>query len=293
MARLDAVEMIDAAHAGGSTGSTRAAAIFSRRCPTDYVREAVARLPVRAHQDIVLSPQMLVERASWSCYCRPRRATSSPAGGPRRRPSGALLFSPRSRAAHRRGAGRVADPDAHRRTGAARAGAPHPFRDAQAAVTRSRAPSRVRGIERLAKPGIRCSGARAALRGRGRRGRRGPALPDRRRARALLGDPRRGRAGERQTAPLDAPRQAVQQHGHRARDPLTGAGREDVLLSAEDARRLGLAEGDAVLLRSDAGEMRGRCRVASIAPGNVQSTGPGQRPARPRGPRPRVGHPGL
>jgi len=57
---------------------------------------------------------------------------------------------------------------------------------------------------------------------------------------------------------------------HRSRDPLTGAGRDDVLLSAEDARRLGLSEGDAVIMRSDVGEMRGRCRVAQITPGNVQ-----------------------
>jgi molybdopterin-dependent oxidoreductase alpha subunit len=42
------------------------------------------------------------------------------------------------------------------------------------------------------------------------------------------------------------------------RDPLTGAGRDAVLVDAADADRLGLADGDRVVLRSDAGELRGR-----------------------------------
>jgi anaerobic selenocysteine-containing dehydrogenase len=56
----------------------------------------------------------------------------------------------------------------------------------------------------------------------------------------------------------------------RARDPLNGARRDDVLLSAADAGRLGLREGEAIVLRNETGELRGRCRIASIAPGNVQ-----------------------
>jgi anaerobic selenocysteine-containing dehydrogenase len=55
-----------------------------------------------------------------------------------------------------------------------------------------------------------------------------------------------------------------------SRDSLTGAIREAVLLSAEDAGRIGIADGDAVVVRSDAGEMRGRALVAALAPGNVQ-----------------------
>jgi anaerobic selenocysteine-containing dehydrogenase len=57
---------------------------------------------------------------------------------------------------------------------------------------------------------------------------------------------------------------------HRDRDPLTGANRDNVLLSESDASRLGLSEGDHVLLRSSVGEMTARCRIAPIAPGNVQ-----------------------
>ena len=53
-------------------------------------------------------------------------------------------------------------------------------------------------------------------------------------------------------------------------DALTGAGREAVLVASEDLERLGLADGAEVLLRSDAGELRGRLLLAPIAPGNVQ-----------------------
>jgi anaerobic selenocysteine-containing dehydrogenase len=51
---------------------------------------------------------------------------------------------------------------------------------------------------------------------------------------------------------------------------LNGAERDDVLMSAEDAARLGLKNGDVIRVSSEAGEMRGRCRVAKIAPGNVE-----------------------
>jgi anaerobic selenocysteine-containing dehydrogenase len=55
-----------------------------------------------------------------------------------------------------------------------------------------------------------------------------------------------------------------------ARDSLTGAVREAVLISAEDAERLGIADDQEVLVRSDVGELRGRALVAPLAPGNVQ-----------------------
>lgn len=53
-------------------------------------------------------------------------------------------------------------------------------------------------------------------------------------------------------------------------DPLTGAGRDDVFISEEDADRLGLEEGDPVLLRSETGELPGRVRIARIRPGDLQ-----------------------
>ena len=54
------------------------------------------------------------------------------------------------------------------------------------------------------------------------------------------------------------------------RDALSGATREAVLISAEDARRLGVGDGDPVVVRSASGELPGRALIAPIAPGNVQ-----------------------
>ncbi len=57
---------------------------------------------------------------------------------------------------------------------------------------------------------------------------------------------------------------------HAERDPMIGARRDDVLISAEDAMRLGLRDGHPLLVRSEAGSFRGRCKVARIKPHNVQ-----------------------
>ncbi len=54
------------------------------------------------------------------------------------------------------------------------------------------------------------------------------------------------------------------------RDALTGAGRDAVLISAEDATRLGLSDGAPVLLRSDHGELEAKLLVVDIAAGSLQ-----------------------
>jgi molybdopterin-dependent oxidoreductase alpha subunit len=55
-----------------------------------------------------------------------------------------------------------------------------------------------------------------------------------------------------------------------ARDPLTGVERDAVMLASDDAERIGVGHGDPVLVRSTLGELRGRAHVAPMAPGNVQ-----------------------
>jgi molybdopterin-dependent oxidoreductase alpha subunit len=54
-------------------------------------------------------------------------------------------------------------------------------------------------------------------------------------------------------------------------DPLTGAARDAIFVADEDARALGMADGDPVVVRSEYGELRGRVHVAHIRPGNVQA----------------------
>jgi len=53
-------------------------------------------------------------------------------------------------------------------------------------------------------------------------------------------------------------------------DPLNGAGRDAVLMSAEDAAQLHLRTGDRVALVNDVGRYEGRAFLAPIAPGNLQ-----------------------
>ena len=53
-------------------------------------------------------------------------------------------------------------------------------------------------------------------------------------------------------------------------DPLNGARRDDVLVSAEDLRALGLEDGTVVILTSAAGAFRGRLKCAPIKPGNLE-----------------------
>ena len=56
----------------------------------------------------------------------------------------------------------------------------------------------------------------------------------------------------------------------RDRDPLTGTHRDALFISAEDAARIGVGEGDPLLVRSGCGEVRARAHVAAIRAGDVQ-----------------------
>jgi len=53
-------------------------------------------------------------------------------------------------------------------------------------------------------------------------------------------------------------------------DPMTGAARDALFISREDAAGLGLAEGAPVLVRSASGEIEARAHVAPLRPGNLQ-----------------------
>ena len=57
---------------------------------------------------------------------------------------------------------------------------------------------------------------------------------------------------------------------HEATDTLTGAARDAVLISDPDADRLGIRDGDALILRNEIGALEGRALVAPVAPGSLQ-----------------------
>ena len=53
-------------------------------------------------------------------------------------------------------------------------------------------------------------------------------------------------------------------------DPLTGASRDDIFISAHDLARLRLREGTPVRLRSACGTFDGTLKAAPIKPGNLE-----------------------
>ncbi|MEC8277486.1 MAG: molybdopterin dinucleotide binding domain-containing protein, partial [Myxococcota bacterium] len=53
-----------------------------------------------------------------------------------------------------------------------------------------------------------------------------------------------------------------------------GARRNDVLLSSQDAERLGLSEGTPINLKNDLGIFKGIARIQNIAPGYIQTYWP-------------------
>ena len=56
----------------------------------------------------------------------------------------------------------------------------------------------------------------------------------------------------------------------RATDPLTGAARDNILMSGEDAERLNIREGELIRLTSSTGNYVGRAKIQPIKPGNVE-----------------------
>ncbi len=85
---LNTIEMIDAAYRGELDWFYQSGGNFLETVPEpDYVRQAVARIPFRVQQDIVLSPQMFVEPKDWVLLL-PTRTRYEQAGGGTERLSG-------------------------------------------------------------------------------------------------------------------------------------------------------------------------------------------------------------
>ena len=61
---------------------------------------------------------------------------------------------------------------------------------------------------------------------------------------------------------------------HAEVDPLNGARRDDILISPEDATRLGLQNRDPITLRNEFGAFHGRARIDRIKPGCLQGHWP-------------------
>jgi len=66
-------------------------------------------------------------------------------------------------------------------------------------------------------------------------------------------------------------------------DSFNGAGRHDVLMNPNDANRLAIREGDAIVAYNRYGSMHGRCKYASVAEGNIELFWPEGNVLMPKG----------
>ena len=265
---LDAAGMVEAARRGALDVLWSSGGNFLDVLPAPAsTRDALARVPLRVHQDIVLTKQMLVEPGETVVLLPAATRYEQPGGGTSTTTERRVAFSPEipgPRVGEARAewqifcdvARRVRPPDAGK-LGCETAEA---IRAEIARVVPT-----YRGIETMRELGD-------ALQIGGRHLCEGGKFPT-----------RDGRARFSVVVPPDVavPEGAFVLSTRRGKqfnsmvwaptDPLTGAARDALLMAPDDARRLGVGDGDSILVRSAFGEMRARVHTAPIRTGNVQA----------------------
>ena len=261
------VEMIDAAHRGEIDVFYAVGGNFLETLPEPrYVREALARVPLRVHQDIVVTTQMLVDPADTVILLPAQTRYEQRGGGTETSTERRIYFSPEipgprvgEAMAEWEILMRVAEqtvpelvPRIH-------------FDDAQAIRTEiAKAAPQYAGIEALRAKGdaVQWGGPRLCENGQF------PTPEGRARFTPLL------------PPELDLPEGAFLLSTRRGKqfnsmvlrdvDPMVGAPRDAILMSEEDARALGVRNGDPVEVRSDVGRYVGTAKVTRIKPRNLQ-----------------------
>lgn len=275
---LNAVEMIDAAHEQKLDVFYQAGGNFLETLPEpEYVREAVERIPFRIHQDIVLNPQMLVDPADTVVLLPAQTRYEQRGGGTETSTERRILFSPEI-PGRRIGEALPEWEIPMRIAERARPEIAHliHFEDAQAVRDEiARAVPAYDGIQSLRQAGDQVQwGGERLCEERASEGGMVTRFPTPS-GRAQLSVIELAETSDDGKLRLSTRRgKQFNSMVHRQRDPLTGASRNDLLISSRDAERLGVSSGDWVLARSASGEMRARIRIAAIAPGNVQAHWP-------------------
>jgi len=264
---LSAVEMIEAAHAGELALLYAAGGNFLETLPEPaFVRQALTAVPLRVHQDIVLSPQMFVEPKEAVLLLPARTRFEQTGGGTETSTERRIYFSPEIPGR------RIGESKNEWEIFMELAEQVYPERRAQIHFDNAqqireeiaRAVPFYDGIQHLRKKGdaLQWGGPRLC------EGWHFPTASGRAQF-AVLASPSRPAGANTFTVTTRRGKQ-FNSMVHAARDPLTGAHREDIFMSAEDARRLGLQEGDWVVLKNHLGEYRGRIKFAAIKSGNLE-----------------------
>jgi molybdopterin-dependent oxidoreductase alpha subunit len=262
-----ASQMVDAAWRGGLDVFWTVGGNFLETLPDPgAVAQGLGRVATRIHQDVVLSSMMLLPPDDTVLLLPATTRYESPGGGTETSTERRIIFSPEVRGRRIGSAraewdvfGEVAERVRPDLAGRVRFTSSHQIREEIARVVPLYA-----GIEALAREGdqmqwggphLFADGVFATPSGRAHFSAVTP--PDRRPAAGeFFVSTRRGKQFN-----------SMIQHDT---DPLNGARRDDVLMAAEDARRLGLCEGDGIRLISRFGSYAGRARTAPIKPGNLE-----------------------
>ncbi len=280
---MTSVEMVDRSAEGQIDVLYCVGGNFLRTLPDpDYVAEALARVPLRIHQDILVTDQMLLEPGGDVLLLPAKTRYEQDGGGIETSTERRVMFTP----------------ELPREVGEARAewrilrdiaAAVHPERAGQLGCETGQAIreeiARVvpfyDGVQHLAKTGdaIQWGGERLCEGGR-----------------FMTADGK----GHFRTVDLPAPRVkegvAAKQFVvstrrgkqfntliHAQVDPLTGAARDAVFINAREAEQMGLSAGERVVLISDTGRLEGSLFPTRLAPGNLQVHWPEGNVLLPRG----------
>lgn len=262
--------MLDACHRGELELFWSIGGNFLETLPDPaWVAEALERVPVRVHQDILLTSQMLVEPAEYTLLLPTTTRYEMPGGGTETTTERQVIFSPEisgPRVAGARSEWEVLVELAQR------------VRPEQARLIDFADTAEIRreiseicpdyaGIDKLKQQGDHFQW--------------GGRLLGVERFRTADGKARFAalRPPEAELAPgcfRLSTRRGKQFNSmvQKPRDPLTGAARRDVLIAAADAAALQLADGEPLQLISAHGRMSAFARIAEIVPGNLQAHWP-------------------
>lgn len=232
----------------------------------EAVTEALERVPLRVHQDIVLSPQMLVEPGECVLLLPATTRYEIPGGVTETSTERRVIFSPEipgPRIGEARPEWEVFQELIHR----VRPELRERFAFASTAEIRKEIAQVVpfyRGIEALKAPGDQfqyggprlCEGWRFPTEDGKARFKPTPLPPKEVPPGAFRVVTRRGKQFNAMV--------------HEDRDPLTGAFRDAVYMNPKDAARLGLKAGDPVVLKNPFGVFRGRVFLAEVKEGTLE-----------------------
>jgi molybdopterin-dependent oxidoreductase alpha subunit len=259
-------EMIDQSASGRLDAFWIVGGNFLETLPDrDRSLAALRRPRLRIHQDIVLSSSMLADNDGDVVLLPAATRYESPGGGTETSTERRIIFSPEI-AGRRVGEARPewwAFREVMRRAHPDRA---HLVGLEDAAAIRREIAAAIplyAGIDRLAAQGDQVQWGGARLYDDGRF-----ATAD---GKARFGAVRLGRRTETKGFAVSTRRgKQFNSMVQREVDPLTGAARDEILISAEDLARLALPDGATVRLESSAGSFTGRLRQAPIKPGNLE-----------------------